>query len=130
MAQGFICYSRKDAAFAQKLHTVLKHEGYDVWVDWEKVQPGTDWREPVQAGIQAAEICIVILSPDLLASPSCAVEINYAISYNKPLLLILWRRVSVLPAYFATSEQILFYEESDFEQSLHQVMRSLVQLPG
>ena len=87
----FISYSRKDKEFAQVLHQALKENNRDTWVDWQNIPLTAEWWQEIEAGIEAANTFIFVLSPDSLASEVCAKEIDHAVKYNKRLVPIVWR---------------------------------------
>lgn len=67
----FISYSHKDKKWLQMLQTHLKPlmRGGDllVWDD-SRIQPGTNWRGEINDAINAANIALLLVSPDFLAS--------------------------------------------------------------
>jgi hypothetical protein len=67
----FIVYSRKDADLKDKLRTRLKplerKESVDVFWDG-KIQPGVDWDAKLQGQLDGADMILLLVSPDLLAS--------------------------------------------------------------
>ncbi|RMG79160.1 MAG: toll/interleukin-1 receptor domain-containing protein, partial [Chloroflexi bacterium] len=79
----FISYSRRNKEFVQRLDQAFKAEGLEVWVDWEDIPPTADWWKEIQAGIDAAEAFVFIISPDSIRSEVCAQEIEHAIATNK-----------------------------------------------
>lgn len=67
----FVCYSRKDAATLEELRRHLKpfedRRVLDVWYDL-KIAPGDTPDERIQGVIAAADIVLLLVSPDSLAS--------------------------------------------------------------
>ncbi len=79
MADIFLSYSRKDSGAMSRLRDRLRGEGFSVWVDEGELEPGTpDWRDAIEAGIEAAGCVVVILSPEAKESKWVAREIAYA----------------------------------------------------
>jgi hypothetical protein len=62
----FISYSRTDRDFAVRLHALLKEQGREVWTDWQSIPATTAWEEEVAAGIDSADIFLIVLSPNWL----------------------------------------------------------------
>ena len=89
----FISYSRKDGAFVHRLTGEIESRGSEVWVDWDDIRKGADWRATIQAGIEASKAVVAVLSSDFAASEICDEEIAYAVSQNKRLVPILHRDV-------------------------------------
>ncbi len=67
----FISYSHKDEIWKDRLVThlaALQQQGLlDLWND-RRIQAGDDWYEEIQNAIAAANIAILMISPDFLAS--------------------------------------------------------------
>lgn len=91
MTDVFISYSRKDADFVRRLHATLEDRGHDGWVDWDDIPPSDIWMERIHAAIDQAQAIVFVISPDSVASPVCAQELDYAISRNKRLIPVFHR---------------------------------------
>jgi len=88
----FISYSRRDTESLQKIVLFLRNQGFKVWVDNERLIPGTPiWEEEIEKAIKAASIVIVIMSPDSKNSEWVRREISLADQYRKHILPILVR---------------------------------------
>lgn len=75
----FISYSHEDAAFAARLETDLQRAGADIWIDHERLQPGTDdWDAAIRAGISRANAIIYIASPSGASSRFVRDELGLA----------------------------------------------------
>lgn len=79
----FMSYSRKDEAVMQHIATFLREQGINVWVDNEKLVPGTAiWEAEIEKAIKAASAIIVVLSPDSKNSEWVRREITLADQYR------------------------------------------------
>ena len=77
--QVFISYSRKDDAIMRRIVAFLRGEGINVWVDNEKLVPGTPiWEEEIEKAIKAAGAIVVVMSPDSKNSEWVRREISLA----------------------------------------------------
>lgn len=86
----FMSYSRRDKAVMQRIATFLRKEGINVWVDNEKLVPGTPiWEIEVENAIISAGAVVVLLSPDSKNSPWVRREIGYAEGNGKRIFPIL-----------------------------------------
>jgi hypothetical protein len=75
----FISYSRRDDDLMRKITFHLRDQGYKVWVDNEKLIPGTPaWEEAIETAIKNAFAVVVLLSPDSKGSEWVRREITYA----------------------------------------------------
>lgn len=91
MTDIFISYSRRDKELVKKLHAALCKLNRNIWVDWENIPLTADWWKEIEAGIEAAETFIFVISPDSINSKVCTQEIDQAVKCSKRLVLILWR---------------------------------------
>ena len=75
----FMSYSRRDEAVMRRVTDFLRDQGVNVWVDNEKLIPGTPiWEEEIEKAIISAGAVVVLLSPDSKKSPWVRCEISYA----------------------------------------------------
>ena len=75
----FISYSRRDEAVMRRIATFLRDQGINVWVDNEKLVPGTPiWEVEIEKAIVNAGAVVVLLSPDSKNSPWVRREIGFA----------------------------------------------------
>lgn len=95
MSGIFISYSRKDAEFARRLATSLEQMGTDVWIDVDDIPSGLKWSTAIQQGLDNAEIMLVVLSPDSMASTNVEDEWQYFIDSKKPIIPILLREAKI-----------------------------------
>lgn len=86
----FISYSRRDDETMRKVAFFLRDQGFKVWVDNEKLIPGTTaWEEGIESAIKNALAVIVILSPDSKSSEWVRREITYADQFQKRVFPVL-----------------------------------------
>lgn len=68
----FVGYSRKDKAMMEELETALQpladRGAIDLWIDRAKVPTGKPWEEEIRKAVAAAEVAILLVSPDSVAS--------------------------------------------------------------
>ena len=70
--EAFISYSRNDQAFVHRLIAAIESRGMEVWVDWDDIRKGADWRARIQGGIESAKAVVAVLSPDFAARKSAS----------------------------------------------------------
>jgi hypothetical protein len=86
----FISYSRKDDKIMRKIAFHLRDQGFKVWVDNEKLIPGTSaWEEAIENAIKNSFAMVVILSPDSKSSEWVRREITYADQFQKRVFPVL-----------------------------------------
>jgi len=92
IGQVFLSYSRKDEESMLLIAKYLRAQGIKVWVDNEKLIPGTPiWEDEIQRAIRNAVAIVVILSPDSKRSEWVKREMTMADQHQKrvfPVLVI------------------------------------------
>lgn len=88
----FISYSRRDEVFMQRVVACLRQKGINVWVDNEKLVPGTPiWEREIEKAIDTAFAVVVVLSPDAKESIWVLNELTLADEYKKRVFPVLVR---------------------------------------
>jgi WD40 repeat protein len=112
----FISYSRKDAAFTEKLRAALIARGFNAFLDKEDILPGEDWRARLDGLILEADAVIFVISPDSIASEHCAWEVARTLALKKTLTPLVWRPIpdDAAPQDLAARNYVFFdaYERS------------------
>ncbi len=83
MTDIFISYSRRDIAFARLLYNALKENGFEPWIDWERIPLGEDWWLTIESAIEKNNVFLFIISPDSIGSDYCHREILHALENGK-----------------------------------------------
>ncbi len=85
-------YSRRDEAVMQRILKFFRGQGIKVWLDNEKLVPGTPvWEMEIENAIKGATAIVVICSPDSKNSEWVRREITLAERYRKRIFPILVR---------------------------------------
>jgi hypothetical protein len=86
----FVSYSRRDREVMWRTVRFLREQGLKVWVDNEKLIPGTPiWEEEIEKAIRAASAVIVVMSPDSKNSEWVRREISLADQNRKQIFPVL-----------------------------------------
>ncbi|MEO0986590.1 MAG: TIR domain-containing protein [Cyanobacteria bacterium J06639_14] len=128
MSDVFISYSRKDKTFVQVLHQALSASKYNAWVDWQNIPITADWWAEIEAGIEAADTFIFVISPDAIASKVCRQEIDHAVNNNKRLVPIMRRPefdVTLVHPALSKHNWLFFREQDDFEHAFGRLVEAL-----
>jgi len=64
----FVSYAHADRAFVECLANDLRARGHVVWIDFEGIRGGHEWRQSIADGIAASAVVLVALSPDSVRS--------------------------------------------------------------
>jgi WD40 repeat protein len=99
LADAFVSYARKDAAFARQIHDALSGS-HAIWMDWKSILPTAEWWTEVTNGIEASDNFVLLISPNSIASPICNLEIDYALS-RKRIVPVLIEKVDEKNAFKA-----------------------------
>jgi len=92
IGQVFLSYSRRDEETMRLIAKFLRAQGIKVWVDNEKLIPGTPiWEDEVEKAIRNAVAIVVILSPDSKSSEWVKREMTMADQHQKRVFPVLVR---------------------------------------
>lgn len=79
----FISYSHQDHTCAQGIGRFLLRQGYDVWIDVEKLVTGKEWAEDINEAMKKANVFVVLLSKNSIRRPEVLREISLALERMK-----------------------------------------------
>lgn len=67
---AFISYRRisLDTAFVDQLEQDLTARGLRVWVDREKIEAASDWKQRIARGINASRAFVFVITPEAVRS--------------------------------------------------------------
>src|SRR5262249_17485416 len=106
----FINYSSTKAGVAEHVRRRLTTAGVKVWVDHERLPPGTrDWDAAIRQGIQAAAVVLYLASPAALASPYVRSELLVARRFDRrivPVWLVGEQWIDAAPLELGTMQYI------------------------
>lgn len=126
-ARIFISYSRKDAAFADRLEAALKARGFEPLIDRAEIYALEDWWQRIQALIGRADTVVFVLSPDAVTSDVALKEVAHGAALNKRFAPIICRRVEdkLVPEPLRRLNFIFFDQPARFEASADQLAEAL-----
>src|SRR5713101_6405857 len=83
----FFCYAHKDEALLNqlKVHLIpLQRQGLiDIWHDRD-ISAGTEWEQEISQHLNAAQIILLLVSPDFMASAYCyGIEMQRALERHE-----------------------------------------------
>lgn len=58
----FLCHSSGDKEFVRNLYRRLTIDGYDVWLDEERILPGKAWEPEINRALRSSHVIIICLS--------------------------------------------------------------------
>jgi len=79
---AFLCHSHKDRVLAQGLQTLLKEDGWDVYIDWQDNEmpsdPNKETATQIKSRILETDWFLFLATSNSTASRWCPWEIGYA----------------------------------------------------
>jgi hypothetical protein len=92
--QIFVSSSEKDRQWVERLVADLARMDYLVWW-YAKDAPGLPFGNEIRSAIYHTKIFMIVLSPDSMASKHVEEEIRWAEIYDRPIIPVLHRPISV-----------------------------------
>lgn len=86
MVKVFISYSRLDKVIADEIASELRHGGAEVFVDYERLQPGENFPERLALEIEDCGVVVFLHSQNASNSKWVRDEIQYANHHNKRII--------------------------------------------
>src|SRR5262245_39652773 len=126
-AKVFISYSRKDLAFADRLDAALRRRGFEPLIDREQISAFADCWERIQSLITQSDTIIFVLSPDAVASETCAKEVAFAASLHKRFAPVVFKSVDdrAVPGPLRRLNFIFSDDDARFDASMDQLAEAL-----
>lgn len=111
MSHIFISYSKRNRDYARKVVNFLLDNGFDVWIDNDKIEYGVNWWEAIVQAITQSSAFVVIMTPEAKTSDWVQREVFIALNLQKPLFPLLlngdnWE-LFVLTQYIDVTNNIL-----------------------
>jgi WD40 repeat protein len=93
VADVFISYSRRDAAFVERVQRELEARGKSVWVDVEGIRDAEVFPVALLRAIEGSDSFVFVITPESVRSPFCAEEVSHAVELNKRIVPLALRDV-------------------------------------
>lgn len=62
----FITYAYEDRTKVKQLYNMLQSEGFDAWLDSERVLPGQDWELEIRKAIESSDAIVICLTTNAI----------------------------------------------------------------
>ena len=121
----FLSYSRRETPFVDQLSDRLEDAGAPLWLDYKSLVPAQPWAVQIDNGILQADVFLLVVSQEALASPYVELEWKRAIELGKRVILVIYQAIP-LPAALQNCEWVDL--RVNFEKGLKQLLQ-LVQNP-
>src|SRR5262245_26167388 len=87
----FVSYSSKDRAFVDQLANELRKQGHIVWIDFEGIRGGEQWKQSIADALHPSRVVLLVLSPDSIISEWVEEEIRTGLELQKTIIPLLLR---------------------------------------
>jgi len=122
----FISYSRKGGAvLAQRLQKGLKEQGFDAWLDTERIDAGAVWSAEIEREIDTREVMIALLSPGSYKSEICRAEQIRALDKGKRVIPVIAVKGTDRPLYLYARQYRDFTEDTNYVERLGELLADL-----
>jgi hypothetical protein len=115
----FMSYSRREVGFVDQLTGRLEEEGFQVWLDYRSLIPGSPWKTQIEKGLDESEVILLVVSKESMASKYVELEWRRVIQEDKRIILLIFEAVD-LP------EELEKYEWVDFRGKFEAGIKELV----
>ena len=91
----FMSYSRRELGFVDDLVSKLEEKGYDVWLDYRVLIPGSPWKEQIDKGLNESDTVLLVVSKASLASQYVELEWRHFLDMKKRMILLIFEAVDI-----------------------------------
>lgn len=91
----FMSYSRRELGFVDDVVSKLEGEGYNVWLDYRVLVPGTPWKGQIDKGLNNSDTVLLVVSKASLASTYVTLEWQHFLETNKRVILLIFEAVDL-----------------------------------
>jgi NB-ARC domain/TIR domain len=122
----FISYARKDGAqLAEQLLSDLRREGFDVWLDTQKIAGGATWTREIEEALDSAQVVLVLLTNGSYVSDICRAEQLRALRHGKCVIPLLAQRGADIPLHLETKDYRDFTAPSTQEVRIKELLQDI-----
>lgn len=116
----FMSYSRREVGFVDDLTHRLEQAGFNVWLDYRHLIPGTPWAGQIAKGLKDAEVILLVVSKESIASKYVELEWRHVLDEkHKRIILAIFEAVD-LP------QELEKYEWVDFRGNYEAGLKELI----
>ena len=127
----FISYAHRDGAeLAQRLQTDLANEGFDAWLDTQRLQGGDVWSLEIAQAIDRAHVVVALLSAGSYASDICRAEQSRALEKGKCVVPLRVQTDCDIPLQLQTRQWLDFSNPTLYPEQLPKLIGSIKKRAG
>lgn len=122
----FISYARRDGAvLAQRLQSDLTKEGFDAWLDTQRISGGIVWSTEIEHEIDTRQVTIALLSPGSYASEICRAEQLRALDKGNRVIPLLAVKGADRPLYLYARQYRDFTNDANYGVRLAELVADI-----
>ena len=122
----FISYAHKDGAeLAQRLQQILKEQGFDAWLDTQRIGGGAVWSAEIEREINTRQVMIALLSPGSYASEICRAEQLRALDKGNRVIPVLAVKGADRPLYLYARQYRDFTDDANYAARLGELLADI-----
>ena len=120
----FMSYSRRELGFVDETVKKLEGQGYNVWLDYRTLIPGSPWAEQIDKGLKEADTVLLVVSKASLSSQFVELEWRHFLDVDKRVILLIFEAVD-LPTELEKYEWVDF--RGSYKAGLDELFSQLAQ---
>ena len=122
----FISYARKDGAtLAQRLQKDLKEQGFDAWLDTQRIAGGRVWSTEIEDAIRSCGVMVSLMSPGSYGSEICRSEQLLALDQGNRVIPVLAVKGSDRPIYLYARQYRDFTDDANYAARLGELLADI-----
>ncbi len=127
----FISYAHRDGAeLAQRLQTDLANEGFDAWLDTQRLHGGDVWSVEIEQAIDRAHVVVALLSAGSYTSDICRAEHSRALDKGKCVVPLRVQTDCDIPLQLQTRQWLDFSNPALYPEQLPKLIGSIKKRAG
>src|SRR5271157_1095273 len=112
----FLSYARKDgAALAQHLQKDLKEQGFDAWLDTQRIDGGATWTKEIEDALDQSNYLLALLTQGSYVSEICRAEQLRALRKHKCVILLMAQPGADVPLHLEAKHYRDFTDPSLYD---------------
>src|SRR5271157_6304314 len=122
----FISYARRDGAeLASRLQADLSAQGFDAWLDKQRIAGGAVWTMEIEREIDAREVTVALLTPGSYESEICRAEQLRCLRKGRRLIPVLAVAGAKRPRYLEERQFRDFRDSVRYEEQLKELFTDM-----
>ena len=122
----FISYAHRDGAgLAKRLQRSLTEQGFDTWLDTQRLTGGVVWSAEIEREIDARQVTLALLSPGSYSSEICRAEQLRSLDKGKRVIPVLAVKGADRPLYVYARQYRDFSSDTDYAASLGELLADI-----